>query len=227
MDSDGSFATYKAPLAASKFWLHSMAEVNPSVDAKSTSVKLEMEKGTPLWIRVTDAERSPIRGYRISGQVLSSHWGDAIDEPRFEVFGLAPDQSRTILILHTDRQLGAVLRVDSGSDRSKELTVRLRRCGTIRGRMVDGRGDPLADVRVQVNTHPIENYNARLENGCKTDDAGRFEFTMVPPGKYWLQQYGVLLNPNDAIRFVAESGKTTDLGTIKIDQGKLLSSKPR
>jgi len=215
MDDDGRLPTYTNPLRASKTWPNVMVETNPAPDADSVSVTLEADPGGDLKISVTDSQGKPITGYRVSGQMSSAEWGEPIGQPSFVITGLAPAETRTILIDHIERRLGKSIRI---TREQSELTVQLEPSATVRGRLVDADGDPVAKATLRAYTDPNEDFNPYLQP-ITADDQGLFEFATVPVGS----EYRVQVSPlkgrtrTDVMRFAPRAGETVMLGDVILD----------
>lgn len=217
IDEDGTFPTYVGPLAASNQWPNAMAEINPTAEDDSVAVVLKADPGKSIRIRVTDPNGAPVTDYRVSGQ--STTWPEPLDIPEFQVEGLRADESRNVVILHAQKRLGKVIRIDAG-DQPRE--VQLEPCCRVHGRLLDSTGAPLNDVELIAWTEPDEDFKPMLQERARTDDDGRFEFANVPPGC----EYRITGQANnrswytDNIRFEARSGEDVDLGNVSFEGDK-------
>ena len=72
-------------------------------------------------------------------------------------------------------------------ERKERADIRLLRWGTLSGRVLDERGDPLQGVRVDVLRPRYESGRRRLmpaASAALTDDLGRYRLSSLPPGQY-------------------------------------------
>ena len=56
----------------------------------------------------------------------------------------------------------------------------------VRGRVVDAKGDPVANIRLEMRDTGKDQRNISTFLSASTDTEGNFEFTTVPPGDFWL-----------------------------------------
>lgn len=215
MDGEGRFSTYINPLRASRIWPNVMVEIDPAPDADSVSITLEADPGSDVKISVTDADGKPIIGYRASGQMSSSGWGVSIEDPSFLVTGLAPAETRVVLLDHVERRLGKAIRI---TNEGGDVTVKLEPLATVRGRLIDTDGDPVSRATLLAFTLPSEDFNPSLQP-ITTDDQGLFEFAAVPVGSEFSVQVRLLEGSTrtNVIKFAPRAGETVSLGDIVLE----------
>ena len=56
----------------------------------------------------------------------------------------------------------------------------------VRGRVIDAKGNPVANMRLEMRAAATDKGNINTFLSAATDSEGYFEFTTVPPGDYWL-----------------------------------------
>jgi hypothetical protein len=71
---------------------------------------------------------------------------------------------------------------------AKQPPATAKRKGTIRGRVVDESGEPVANVSLRLSSRGFEQWGSQLET--KTDDNGAFQFTDLPDQSYRLSCWG-------------------------------------
>jgi hypothetical protein len=203
---------------------HGLAEANPGAAAQEVIVNIQLDPGQTLSGRVLDPEGRGLPGARVAGDVYWSY-GPALGTEEFRVRKYSSKEARTLLFYHAERRLAAI-RILEGPQK-EPIVVRLQRCGTLVGRLLDTRGQPLADV--VVNQSP--GYDVDTEQAgrgiCLPEDfgyvpnrEGRFRIEGLAPGaKYSL----VLADKNGTRRkqltsnLTLEPGQTVDLGDVTVE----------
>jgi len=95
----------------------------------------------------------------------------------FTVTGLDPQGSRELFFQHRDKKLGKVVTVRGNA--VQPVTVKLEPCGTVKGRLVDERGDAVPGVRVILSEDDSPGYAM-----AQTDDLGRFQIVLFAGQNY-------------------------------------------
>jgi protocatechuate 3,4-dioxygenase beta subunit len=155
----------------------------------------------------------------------------------FEVPGLDPDRAVPVFFLDPVHRWGVVARL-SGKQAGRDVTVRLAPCGQAAARYVNQHGKPAAHMAAapelvitpgrsvwdtdparqkelyadQVSLLILDSHN--YAGKVRTDAEGRVVFpALIPGATYRVTQFE---KPNRLTEreFTAESGKTTDLGTV-------------
>jgi hypothetical protein len=171
---------------------HGLAEANPDATAREVILNIQLDPGQTLSGRVLDPEGRALPGARVAGDV---HWsyGSALRTEEFRVRKYSPKEARTLLFYHPERKLAAMRIVEGPQE--EPIVVRLQPCGTLVGRLLDTRGQPLADVFV----NQARGYSAETEQAgrgiCLPEDfgyvpnrEGRFRIEGLAPGaKYSLE----------------------------------------
>ena len=124
---------------------HAYKIIDVPADAESFHVDLELTRGLTRKGRVVDPDGKPVAGAQCYG--LSPTWGEmkTLADETFEVRGLEPDHPRQLIFAHKGRRLvGSVIIKGEDSQSDEPLVVRLDRPGSIKGRLVDEDGLPMA-----------------------------------------------------------------------------------
>jgi beta-lactamase regulating signal transducer with metallopeptidase domain/protocatechuate 3,4-dioxygenase beta subunit len=134
-----------------------VSEVNFPKDALGMHQDVALQPTPSLTIDLVDPEGNPLTHVMAFGRFTQHNHGDPnlYDRSQAEVYGLDPAKSRTVLFLHRDRKLGAVLPIKPGeSAGAGQRTVTLQACATVTGRIVDAEGKPVTGgITVQLDDH--------------------------------------------------------------------------
>jgi hypothetical protein len=170
----------------------SLALLNPPEKARALEQNLTVVPGRTLRGTVVDPEGKPAKGVTLNGGVLA--------DGTFTLTNLNPRRTQELYFVHAARGLGFCMEIPL--DGNKPITVKLRPCGGVAGRLVDPDGQPLANIPV---------YVGHVQT--KTDKGGRFRAEGLVVGKKY-----EAINP-DRVRYVpffesivVEPGKVKDLG---------------
>jgi RNA polymerase sigma factor (sigma-70 family) len=178
------------------------------------------------------------RSYISHGITLNGSRPLAIKDGRFELPGCDPARPVQLFILDAKNQLGATAEVP-GKSINRPLTVKLRRCGQARVRLVGEDGKPVVNLRASLEVvltpgvpfvDAVKNPGPtadtadmfvleRTRRGTLRSDAqGRISFSNLIPGATFVmigrRPTGGLFNLNKD--FKAEAGRTLDLGNIVV-----------
>jgi beta-lactamase regulating signal transducer with metallopeptidase domain/protocatechuate 3,4-dioxygenase beta subunit len=215
-----------------------VSEVNPPTDVDEFACDLKLDPGPSLTIQLVDQVGKALTGVSAWGCLPLGHDSkDLNDESRAQIFGLDPSTSRTLVFLHFERRLGAVLTLKGGDATTpvREQTVTLDACATVSGRVVDAGGKPVTGgIWIALDQGDGDPSPADWLLGGPFDGDGRFQINSLPPGGIYIIQ------ARDRMTWVAsikkepelfpsfylarnlksESGKTIDLGTFNATTGK-------
>jgi RNA polymerase sigma factor (sigma-70 family) len=217
-NQDGIFPTY--PFVCVPTDNHSLQEINPGKDAASLLCSVFLDRGKTVTGTVVDPEGKSLTGVRMEGP-----WGiwqrlEQLKTSRFTVTAINPNMPQWVFFFHKEKRLGAALRLTGNEP--KDFTVRLERCATITGRIVDGEGRPRAGLMLVGELGPFQHRpTVGSINGAGTDKAGRFYITGVLPGLKWRsvdvaersEYIGYLLRD---VTFHA--GELRDLGNLQVSR---------
>jgi len=214
---------------------HAYKIVDIPADARSFHIDLELTRGFTRKGRVVDPDGKPVAGAQCYG--LSPTWGDmtSLANDTFEVRGLDPDHRRQLIFAHKDRRLvGSVIIKGEDSKTDQPLVVRLDRPGSIKGRLVDEDGMPLAGALIETMSIDLDGSNLPPGPGrdamwpdsdtVTTGADGRFQVDGLKPGiktisgvtfKDRLELSG---DTGKVLRdiVIQQPGEVRDLGDIKV-----------
>jgi RNA polymerase sigma factor (sigma-70 family) len=207
---------------------------------------ITLRRGVTLTGKVVGPDGKPVkkavmlcRTYIVAGTDLNGAHTKEVMNGRFELPGCDPKKPAEIFFCDPKNKLGAVVKPSAEELKGKPVTVRLKRCGTAKARLVDEKGKPLAGEQVYVEmviTRGVPHVDAFKNIGPgadtaytswfdpqgygnrKTDAKGQITFpTLIPGATYWLNGQ----RPNRGLfnlnkEFKAEAGKELDLGDITV-----------
>ncbi len=162
-----------------------VAEVDPPAGAVEASRDFLLERGISLTVQVVDPDGKPLTEVTTEGRSAVPRMGDPNlhEQTRFQVVGLDPKVSRTVVFEHRIRKLGATLVIKPGDEANTgERIVTLRPCATVTGRLVDAEGKP---VRGGIERHVYygdNNEGSTVSQPEDLDTDGRFQIDDLAPG---------------------------------------------
>ncbi len=199
-------------------------ELTAGAEAQCDLVIRPPAAATVLRGRVVDAQEHPLTGWRISLRQTgwTTHWSGSAKtdaEGRFSVAGCPPSIEASVFLAVAGINL-AVLVEDAIAPGGPELVLRVptehTTPATLRGRIVDAHGAPLADAAIAI--HPVDQ-----RMGCVERSASDGTFSALLPAvscKVSVQSAGW------ATRYLPPpvlcGGETTDLGDLRMSRGSEL-----
>jgi len=234
---------YDLPSGA-RLYPDGLLALNLDASAKVADVLIPLRRGVTLEGRVVGPDGQSVPSGTIYSQAVDSagfefDFSDLpIQDGRFILRGLDPENPISAFVFDARRQLGASLRLSVPKD-GRPLTVRLHPCSSARTRLVDRAGKPLAHVTLSAPQFALEMVIRLNSSRDPRDQADHFATTLVEnidPGRYQTLNtdgQGQLtfpsLIPGATYRvmaaergwvvkkeFVAEAGKTVELSEITI-----------
>ncbi len=192
--------------------------IKPDEKEKSLTRDVALEQGATRSGKIVGPDGQPVTGVTVVG-LREPEWQgrETLAGDSFTLRHLAPHGARTVLFYHKEKNLGAS--VDVRGDETGPVAVRLKRCGSATGRIVDADGQPIANESVTFKRVRVVKGGAAatLQGGevvAKTDRDGRFRADGLVPGV----SYTVQLRREFQIDFplvVVETGQVKDLGEAK------------
>jgi len=189
---------------------HAMMLVEPQEREEGLVKNATLEPAQERTGRVVGPDGQPLTGVAVIG-LSSSPTIETLKGAEFTVRGLNPRSPRGLYFHHKGKNLGFFLK-ELPDKKSGPLTVTLQPCGSICGRMVDGDGRPIANMRL--TTFSPEWPDATTDKEGRFCAEGlipgvRYDISGLPPGVKYEQAGGRGL----AFALV-EPGKRKDLGDV-------------
>jgi hypothetical protein len=183
--------------------------INPDEGTQSLALDIEVQPGVRVRGLLSDLDGRPVTGVAAAG-LTPQHTKEILEGPAFEVLELNPKEAREVVFLHRERKLGRILTVRG--DETGPLEVRLERCGTITGTIVDQDGLPIPNGPVS----PFRRINgAAYTDVVSADKSGRFEQVLLPREKYLFAGRLFRGGMETGLKEVAlEPGQTLELGDV-------------
>jgi RNA polymerase sigma factor (sigma-70 family) len=209
------FNTEPSAIDPSEF--NTLAEVNPAKDAESVVCDLVLDPGKTVTGTIVDPDGKPVTGASIDR--VRGVWLHLKNLPtaEFRVPGVDPKHPRWYFFRHEERNLGAAVRLTG--DEPGPVTVRLQKCGTVVGRVVDDDGLPRAAwVAGHIHRGPLDIKDIGVGLGMHgTGKDGRFRVEGIIPGL----KIGLLAGKNTAYfdtlvpELTLKPGEVRDVGDVK------------
>ncbi len=194
-------------------WWHTLVEVNPAEGAKSVQCEVVLDPGKTVTGTVVGPNDKPLEGV-----VIQLNLEQRLPTAEFTLTGINPKNPRAFFFSHREKKLGTAVLLKG--DEPMPLTVRLQKCATFTGRIVDEEGQPRADVGLAVH---ILGDQLNMTGGRfnflfgKTDKEGRFRIEHVIPGvKVSLTTWNEMTSLVPEITLKAD--ETKDLGDLKMKE---------
>jgi RNA polymerase sigma factor (sigma-70 family) len=189
---------------------HALALINPPEEAQSRMLDLPLQTAQTLQGTVPGPDGQPLSGVEVIG-LTALRDSELLEGASFTVTGLNPQGSRELFFQHRGKKLGKVVTVLGNA--AQPVTVKLQPCGTVKGRLVDERGNPVSSVRVCLSEDASPGYAM-----AQTNNLGRFQMELFPGQKYsWGFPYG-LQTHLDIVQ--VESSRSKDLGELVLTSRK-------
>ncbi len=179
---------------------NALSPIKPDEAAERLALDFTLQSARMAQGSVVAPDGQPLSGVRVIG-LTSAPDDEMLESASFTVMGLNSQRHRNLFFHHQGKNLGKRLTITG--DETEPLTVRLDPCGSVIGRMVDKRGQPVQGVPV---------YFKPWDDMARSDSDGRFHMALVPDQKYSLFMFRHLLR--DVGEFAVESDRSNDLGDL-------------
>jgi RNA polymerase sigma factor (sigma-70 family) len=186
---------------------HALALIHLPQEAQSRVLDLPLQSAQTALGTVLGPDGQPLSGVDVVG-LTSLRDRELLEGASFMVSGLNPQGSRVLFFQHRGKKLGKVVTVQGNA--AQPVTVKLEACGTVKGRLVDERGNPVPGVRVWLS----EDASPGGE-GAKSDNLGRFQMTLFPGQKYSWGLWPHLLS-KEFLTVQVGAGQVRDLGDLAV-----------
>jgi hypothetical protein len=212
-----SFSTEPHTCDAPQF--NTLVAVNPAKDAGSIVCNFVLDPGQTVTGTIVDPDGRPVNGARIDS--IGGVWFQVQDLPTapFRIPGVDPKHPRAFYFRHRGRDLGAAVLLKG--DEPMPVTVRLQKCATITGRLVDSDGLPYAGAWIMGYIHKgqlnINNggFGGGFHGVWTTGKDGRFRIEGVIPGLkvgLWAGKRPSIFDQHLVPELTLKAGEVKDLG---------------
>ena len=218
---------------------HTYRFTNVPANADSFAMDLELTRGDTRKGSLIDPTGKPVIGVCTHGQ--TSRWGNVrtLDADSFEIHGLDRGDPRLVVFAHKGLGLvGSVVLKGDDIKNQAPLVVRMDRAGSVRGRLVDERGRPLAGAILSVMSFDLDGNNLPdsrsgiwPDSGVWPDDTtfstdadGRFQVDGLKPGVKSSIDVTAKTRANHRLDtggvfkdiLLTRTGEVRDLGEVKV-----------
>ncbi len=201
---------------------NTLAEINPAGGAGSVVRDLVLDPGKTVTGTFVDPDGKPVKGVSIDN--VRGVWFNVKDLPtaQFRIPGFDPKHPRAFFFHHHGKNLGAAA-IFKG-DEPMPVTVRLQKCATVTGRLVDDDGLPRGGwITGHVHRGQLTIKDVGRGFGMQgIGKDGRFRMEGVIPGL----RIGIMAGKNTSIfdtlvpELTLKPGEVRDLGDVKVKPGE-------
>ncbi|HEY2837999.1 MAG TPA: M56 family metallopeptidase, partial [Pirellulales bacterium] len=194
---------------------HYLRQLDLAPDAPPLEdLKLELNSGVDVAGSIRDPEGNLLDGVIVSGQTAPGGGWDETKAGAFLVRGYYAAAPRDLYFFDPARNLAAYQRL-SGEPPAK-IEVTLQPAGSLRGRLIEDDGAPLAGIHLIGAGVPGSNFGSQ-DLRLATDKEGRFLIQGLLPGR----KYTVVAETDKILGraitgATVKAGETHDLGDLKI-----------
>jgi beta-lactamase regulating signal transducer with metallopeptidase domain len=202
---------------------NTVVEINPKEGEESVTTNIEFDRGRTIKGKLVGPDGESVAGVLMMG--AEDHFQAWSNQPlasaEFEVHSLGSENKRALLFYHEGKKLAGAYLIQP--DEMGPLTIGLKPCGTLTGRLVDENGAPVAVVQMSCDRY-LESGSqldyGSLPPGLRADEQGRFRVSGLVPGlKYNLRVWqgrGISREPIKDV--IIKAGETRDLGDVKLGE---------
>jgi hypothetical protein len=214
MTYDGDFSPFGPGSDVAK-------EIDPAPGTESVTCDLVFDPGGTVRVSLVDSAGKPAGPCLIQFSPAPYHTVQSRSlDSTFDMNGLAPNESRPLLIEQPRRRIGKALLVHYDEQAPRAVTVTLEPCATIKVRLLGEGGVPLKHLRLSVTANLGAGHSVLAPPG-QSNSEGRFVLNRLPPG---CESYEIGTNrlggePGYVMlveKVVIAAGKTIDLGDVKL-----------
>jgi hypothetical protein len=245
-----------------RWYAHAFIAQDLQTGSKTQEVNITLHRGMTVKGQVVDPQGQPVEDAWMFSRLIAlpqpvpwRHWwgeyhGNARDG-RFELHGVPRDTEVPVIFLEPQRRLGSIVNIAGKSGSSEPVIVRLEFCGTVKVRLVDPAGKPVAKyhdpylISMVVTPGPSpqssdkadegrlaadQDYLFRIDpinyvDGLVSDGRGCIVFPALIPKVTYRIYDNTTDNDNAGRRlrkeFTVKPGETLDLGDIRIEKPHL------
>jgi hypothetical protein len=201
----GRFITF--PFNCDAGWHNTLVEIKPLKETALLVQDIEIDPGKTVTGKIVGPDGEPVAGVLVGG--TSQNFPTA----EFRIPAIDPKRPKTLYLFQYEKKLGTALHIKG--DESMPLTVKLQKCATLTGRLLDEDGQPRAGVELMGKNVDGNFYG--FFGGGKTDKDGRFKIEGIMPGV----KVGLATSKPGTItgtvveQITLKPGETIDLGDVK------------
>ena len=197
--------------------------VNVAPKQSEYQIDLQADSGELFEFEIVDPDGNPLTGYTINRHIDRNANGN-----RSTVYGFLKDRTRTIYLAHLGRKLGRAVTICGIPADGDVRKVRLEPMATASGRLLDEKGNPMADISLSVTREPIagsDEYPNRelslIERSVNTDLDGNFRIHDLMVGAQYVFKFNSTSFQSDAISPpIVVDYRTIDLGTRRLTKDR-------
>jgi protocatechuate 3,4-dioxygenase beta subunit len=212
--ADANHEYNRAPYFYRKDFQENLGGIGFDLKAGMAPVKIVMEKGVRISGRVVDADGKPVAGATVApaltgtGNSLTGDTRFSVEtkhDGTFEMLLPASGKAKYNLVAH-DGKYGAWRQWANGvlppmqttpGQQIKEVTLALTKPATVRGKVVDAQGKPVAHR--EVRAHAADKLENRYyDPTTTTKQDGTFELRFIRPGEHFIQAAPFWLTAEEA-----------------------------
>ena len=214
---DGHARTFYNPITPSKKWPTAVQQVDVAADATELNLDFELDSGLSFPLEIVDDSGSSLTGVTVSRVRSNMDYEYQSTDSNILAGGFSPDEQRTIKFVHEDKRLALIVQMDAANaDPDQPRIIQLQPYATIKGRLVNDDGDPVAGGKVGFGIGVSQDFQMKLSERT-TNENGEFVHEEICVGSSY--SVGVEL-PNDhrlvAKKLDVSKSEEIDLGTVNI-----------
>ncbi len=161
-----------------------MKQIEVAEDQTEFNVDFAIDPGLSMPLKVVDAENQPVTDFNCERIRSNSDYKYVSDSSMVMAGAFKRGQKRYVKLVHEQREIGRALLLDSNQlapdgTLEKPIEVQLLPYSHIRGKLVDGDGDPVVGAQIRMDISG-GNFSMMIYGGVSDKD-GKFEFRKVVP----------------------------------------------
>jgi hypothetical protein len=182
-----------------------VVEIKPLKETALLVQDIEIDPGKTVTGKIVGPDGEPVVGVHVGGQSFRT--------AEFRIRAVDPKGKKVLFFFQYEKKLGTAVVVKG--DETLPLTVKLQKCATLTGRLLDEDGEPRAGVELLGKNVDGNFYG--FFGGQKTDKDGRFKIEGIMPGV----KVGLATSKPATItgtvveQITLKPGETKDLGDVK------------